>query len=135
MNALVLYCLACICNSASDETKQDTIVKGLIPSIEKIHRNFNENLSIANLAKECYMSENSFIKLFKKNLNITPNQYILNLKLDYAVKLLTTTDHNITFIAQECGFYDASIFIVKFKQKYKKTPNQYRNENMKIKSD
>ena len=129
MNALVLYCLASICeNATSKNNHSNPLLQELIKSIEIIHNRFAENLPISELAKTSHMSEATYTRLFKKNLNVTPSQYIMNLKLEQAATLLATTRLSIAAIAQSCGFFDSSHFIDKFKRKHQLTPKDYRKQ-------
>ena len=129
MNSLVLYCLSTICEDITKKEKNTPIQQELIRSIEFIHENYLDPLTIADLAKKSHMSEATYTRVFKKNLNINPSQYILNLKLEHAADLLITTKTSIASIAQTCGFYDSSHFIDKFKRKYHITPKEYRKQN------
>ena len=130
MNSLVLYCLATICESnRTEDNRSNPLLREFIQSIETIHQRFNESIPISDLAKSSHMSEATYNRFFKKNLGVTPNQYMLNLKLENAATALTTTQLKISTIAQNCGFFDSSHFIDKFKRKYGKTPLEYRKNN------
>ena len=130
MNALILYCLAFICESSTKSSRSNPLLQDLIRSIELIHNRFADNISISELAEMNHMSEATFTRLFKKNLNVTPSQYIINLRLEQAANLLTNTQKSIAEIAQSCGFFDSSHFIDKFKRKYQLTPKDYRKQHL-----
>ena len=56
-------------------------------------------------------------------------QFVCDLRLDYASKLLTTTDLSITEIMTKAGFSNASVFSRYFNRKYRISPSQYRRAN------
>lgn len=56
-------------------------------------------------------------------------QFVNDLRLEYASKLLVTTDLSITDIMTKAGFSNASVFSRYFSRKYQITPTQYRRAN------
>ena len=56
----------------------------------------------------------------------TPNDYIKNRRLAYAVKLLLTTSLNIQEIVYKVGFSNRSHFYKEFDKRYGMTPKDYR---------
>ena len=56
-------------------------------------------------------------------------QWLQNKKLDQANQLLMNTDLSVTHIAADLGFDNVSHFIKIFKQKYKTTPKQFKQNN------
>ena len=56
-------------------------------------------------------------------------QFVSDLRLEYASKLLVTTDLSITEIMTKAGFSNASVFSRYFSRKYQITPTQYRRAN------
>lgn len=91
--------------------------------------NFKNGLSrmkeISNYSQE-YLS-----RCFKKYLNLTPTEYINNLRLEYAAKLLTESDNAILDICFESGFGSEGNFYHLFSKKYHITPAMYRNRYRK----
>ncbi|MVX65583.1 helix-turn-helix domain-containing protein [Clostridium chromiireducens] len=72
------------------------------------------------------ISQNRLIELFHKHYDMTPIEYINNLRIDNAKKLLLITDASIVNIAVQCGFGSLSNFYEFFKKQVKQTPNEYR---------
>ena len=58
-------------------------------------------------------------------MNITPGEYITNLKLIRAKEMLRT--QNVTEVAYDLGYDNISYFITIFKNKYGITPKQYKS--------
>lgn len=89
---------------------------------------FKEKLTISDIASEFNMSVANFSSKFKKIMNMNPNDYITNIKLQEAKKLLRTK--NVTEVAYELGYENISHFILLFKRKFGLTPKQYMIKNL-----
>ena len=64
-------------------------------AVDYIDENFRENINLNMIASICNLSPCYFSKLFKKKMGINYNTYINNKKIDYAKKILETTDKPI----------------------------------------
>ena len=73
-------------------------------SISYMNENYRENISIDDIAKKSYLNTSYFIRLFKKTMKVTPNQYILNKKLEEACNLLLRSNIPISEISESLGF-------------------------------
>lgn len=89
---------------------------------------FKEKLTISDIASEFNMSVANFSSKFKKIMNMSPNDYLTNIKLQEAKKLLRTK--NVTEVAYELGYENISHFILLFKRKFGLTPKQYMIKNL-----
>jgi len=65
-------------------------------------------------------------KKFNTQIGISPKQYILNKRLEYAKELLVNTNASIFEIANSVGFPDQLYFSRIFKIKEKISPSEYR---------
>ena len=72
------------------------------------------------------LSKQRFSSLFKKNMGKTPMQYIREIRLSMAAKMLLMKNENINDIAYIVGYEDTNYFIREFKSSFGLTPNQYR---------
>jgi len=97
-------------------------------SLQYIHTHLNQNISITELADLSCVSEDHFIRMFKKQMLQTPVKYINAKKLEKAQLLLLTTDWSIRNIAWELSIDNISYFNKLFKQYVGKTPLEYRKE-------
>lgn len=93
---------------------------------EIISAHFFSDLSLDELARLTNYSLSSFKREFNKIYCESPAKYIKNKKLEKAAELLLVTNHNVSEIAFECGFNDLSGFSRSFKEKYLRSPNDYR---------
>ena len=95
---------------------------------EFISENFYKDISVNEVAKYCNMSYSSFYKRFKEIMGYSFTDYITNIRISEAEKLLATTDIPINDISQKMGFSTPSYFVSQFKKKKNVTPKQYRKE-------
>ncbi|NPA11001.1 MAG: helix-turn-helix transcriptional regulator [Epsilonproteobacteria bacterium] len=105
----------------NENLKQIDIDKKISFSLEYIHSNFLKKISLDELAGISNISKYHFLRLFSKKVGITPYKYILNLRLEYARKLLKE-EPSTAIIAQMAGFSDESHFIKEFKKYFGFTP-------------
>jgi len=100
----------------------------LIKSISYIHERFNEELSISHLAGMERMSESHYRLCFKKITGMSPNQYIINKRIDSALSLLSDPKKTISEVAAICGYKDPYYFGRIFKKKTGISPGKYKKE-------
>lgn len=89
---------------------------------------FKEKITISDIASELNMSVANFSSKFKRLMNMTPNDYLTNIKLQEAKKLLR--NKNVTEVAYDLGYENISHFILLFKRKFGLTPKQYILKNL-----
>jgi len=95
-------------------------------SMEYIRINFSKKLVIDELAAKVNMSRSAYLRHFRKVSGKSPASFIALCRVAYAKKLLCYTKKQISFIAQECGFYDSSHFVRVFKSVEGINPSQFR---------
>ncbi|CAM4479491.1 AraC-like DNA-binding protein [Paenibacillus endophyticus] len=103
--------------------------RALNSAIKLIHDHYNERLSLSNVARAVGYSVQHFHRLFVASIGITPQQYILQLRMRSSIQLFH--DHpgiTIERVAERVGM-DTSYFIRMFKRTYGSTPKQYVKEN------
>lgn len=99
-----------------------------IGAIQKyIEEHFTEEIRIADLARQFFISPYYLSHTFKSQVGYSPKQYIQLNRLSYAKELLETTDLQVSQIAYKCGFGDTNNFIRAFKAWFNQAPNRYRN--------
>lgn len=110
-------------SSTIGEVKLDT-------ALDFIHKHYRkEAICISELAKMCAVSETYFRKLFKSQYNVSPQQYIMNLKLDFAFHLLGSNLYTVNEVSQKSGFQDPKYFSRIFKQYYGYSPREVQNKS------
>ena len=99
-----------------------------------IDDHFAENPTLSELADLVCMTPSSFSRYFKNKTDSTLSNYIIDVKLAYAVRLLLDTSHSIAEICYDCGFNNQSNFNRIFKSKKGQTPREFRASFRKNKS-
>ena len=111
--------------------------KSIVDDLEKsrifILENFNQQLSLKDIAETAGISEYYFIRAFKKKYDFTPHEYLIKTRLETACFYLISSNMNIKEIAFNCGFLNESNFCAAFKKHYKQTPSNYRDQQINIK--
>ena len=75
------------------------------------------------------MNKNSFCRYFKKRTNKTFFQFLIEIRIDNASKLITSSpDLSIAMISEQCGFGTIANFNRKFKEIKGVTPTDYRRQ-------
>lgn len=91
-----------------------------------IKANLNEKISIDSLSNKACMSKATFYRLFKRELGISPNDFILAEKMNKAKELLSRPGNKIAAISYELGFSDSNYFIRAFKKIVGITPGAFQ---------
>lgn len=91
-----------------------------------IRANIYHNISIQKLSDLFGYNVEYFSRKFKKELGISPKQYILSVQIEKAKALLCTTDLKLKQIASNVGIEDDKMFFKKFKKYECMTPTQYK---------
>ncbi len=99
-------------------------------AIAHLNRHYTEDVSVKELAKVAHYSPAQFRRLFKEVTQMSPSDYIMNVRINASKTLLTTTDRRISDIAAETGFFDHSHFIRTFRRIVGRTPAKYRQDNL-----
>ena len=85
------------------------------------------DIDIQELISEMATNRAYFFRALKTVTGKTPMEFINNLRLDEALKLLDNTNLTIEAIASECGFNTVRTFYRQFRDRYHITPAEYRN--------
>ncbi|WP_228453252.1 helix-turn-helix transcriptional regulator [Chryseobacterium sp. CH1] len=83
--------------------------------VDYIKRNLHQKLSIDSIAKLAYVSKSNFFKMFKDELGTSPNDFILQERINRAKELLSS-QISIKETAFQTGFSDTNYFTRVFKQ-------------------
>ncbi len=94
--------------------------------IHYVHQNYQDGISLSDLAKQMYTSTSTLSRLFKKQTGTYFAEYVNQVRTQYAVGELLYTEKNMTKIAMDCGFSNASAFTRVFREIYGMAPTEYR---------
>lgn len=110
------------------ETPVDGIHSTFITSLrDLIQQNINNpNFSVEDMGEKLGMGRSQFFRKTKLMTGYTPNDLLRTMRLQQAVKLLCSTDMNISDISHRVGFNNPSYFTRAFRDQFKMSPKEYR---------
>ena len=91
-------------------------------------QSFQDELNIEELVKKTFYSPQYFRKLFRAKTGIPLASFIRNRRLEYAKKLLESTELSIAAVMEKAGFHDTKSFYHAFKHTYGTTPARARKK-------
>jgi AraC-like DNA-binding protein len=97
-------------------------------ALEFIDNNLDKQITLEEIANQCYLSPVYFSNLFYEKLGIRPTQYINQKRIQKIQTLLVCTNKSIKEISEECGFKDTNYFCRIFKKYIGTSPAKYRKE-------
>ncbi len=110
-----------------EHTQLYTSYNALIENIKTfIRANIENDIPISKLAQIFHYNEKYLGRLFKKETNMTYNEYILSKRIAKAEFLLRKTNDTIINIATVSGFNNVTYFNRVFKKHFNITPTEYR---------
>ncbi|MCD7824735.1 MAG: AraC family transcriptional regulator [Clostridiaceae bacterium] len=113
-----------------DHLEEQRLPERLSAVIDYMKENYAYEITLAELAGIIPMSEGQFCRIFKKNLNMSPMQYLLRYRILQSCRYLQDTDKKIGEIANLTGFNNISYFNKVFLKTIGCTPGEYRNNRL-----
>jgi len=101
-------------------------------AINFMKENLGMHFTLKDVADHIGTHPRQLNRVFLANTNCTPASYWRQLRIHHARNLLVNTSQRITTVAINCGFSDASHFILWFRKQYGETPNDYRKRRREI---
>lgn len=91
-----------------------------------IQSHYKEQISLEDIAGAGIVSRSQCCRIFKEIMNKTPNDYLVEYRINKSIDLLADSNKKITDVAYYCGFNGSSYFSETFKKVMGVTPRQYR---------
>ena len=98
----------------------------ILPALRDMEKNAGTRRSNEEYAKMCGLTPYYFIHLFKEVTGESPVKYISELNMRKAEYLLEDTNMGVADIARLTGFESPSYFTKRFKERFGKTPSEFR---------
>ena len=98
------------------------------PVMERIIKDYAEDLSIVELSSLMAMTPGNFTRVFKRRFKMTPTKYITRVRVNVACELLMNTNLPLSIIALDTGFFDQSHFSRNFHAIKGISPSNYRKK-------
>ncbi|MCU9809541.1 AraC family transcriptional regulator [Paraclostridium sp. AKS46] len=101
--------------STLSESK-DGYSKTIKKSIDYIHKNYKQHISLQDISNYVFLSHEYFSRLFKEEVGENFSSYLTNYRMKKAESLIKNTDMKISQIAIEVGYTNASYFSRSYKK-------------------
>ena len=96
--------------------------------IQHMTANYETEISLDELSGLVHLNKSYLIRLFKKEIGLTPMEYLSKIRIQQSRWYLIKSDETISGISERCGFHRSAYNIARFKQEYGITPHQYRKQ-------
>lgn len=88
----------------------------------------NSDLIVGDIARELCISRSVFFLRVRQTFGVSPNNMVMNMRIDHALQLLKRKSITVAEVAYQCGFSDPKYFTKCFKKLVGKTPSEYQGK-------
>ena len=99
-------------------------------AINFINSNYMNSITVNEIANHVNLSRSYLYKMFIKNLKVSPQKYLINLRMYNATLLLKNTKIPIGEVASKVGYSDSLLFSKTFSKYFSMSPLSYRNNQI-----
>lgn len=124
-DALVRACRSFGDMESQAEEKADPVIRKVE---EYVLVHYGEKCSLADVADSVYMNPSYFSRFFKKETGKNFSEYLTDVRLDAAKRLLQQGEHNVNEIAEITGFGSGKYFSKIFRERTGLSPTEYRRK-------
>ncbi len=121
------------CYTEKIRSDQGKYINGIKTFVQEKY--IDTNMNVSGIALEMGVSVSVLSRLFKKKTNMGLLNYINQVRIDQACRLLTTTDLTLSEISERTGFLNSSTLIRNFKRTMGVTPGKFKLEKGRIQND
>ncbi|MBI5230813.1 MAG: helix-turn-helix transcriptional regulator [Coriobacteriales bacterium] len=135
LRGLAVQICHCLIRAARGSQASNDAVSSRIDidrAIQHMSQNLSEKLLVAELAAVANMSPSHFSRVFREEVGRSPGDYLRNLRLDRAKRLLLAGDAPLTRVAHECGLGSGAYLSACFKERFNVTPSEYRERARRL---
>jgi two-component system response regulator YesN len=118
------------CKKNKDINSNNTVLETAVKYMES---HFNEEISLGDVAEQVNLNPSYLSHLLKKEYGKGYSEYLIDLRIEKAKVLITTTDYKIYEIGQLVGYSNMFYFTRIFKRKTGLTPSDYKMKSLEHK--
>ena len=100
-----------------------------------MERQLGMHITTADLARHTHMTPKTFYRYFKTATGMAPIDYLLDMRLKHARRMLVETAIPVKQVADQCGFSTTSYFGQQFRKAFGVSPGQFRKKSAEPKQD
>ncbi|MBP1993157.1 response regulator [Paenibacillus eucommiae] len=108
------------------KTYSDEVLQSVMKAVSYIREHFNQELRLADAAREANISRSYFSQCFKDIIGQSFNDYVRSLRIAHAEVLLQQTANPIYWVAEQCGYENEKYFSRVFSERVGMLPSEYR---------
>ena len=97
-----------------------------------IHKNYSEDISLGDIAKEAFIGEREALRCFARTIGTSPIEYLQKYRIYTAAELLRKSELPVTEICLQAGFNSPSYFSKVFCRMLGMTPREYRKNKLNL---
>jgi len=101
-------------------------------AVDIITRSYRNHIKVAEIAREIGISRNYLSSIFKRELGLTPQEFLIDYRMEVAAMLLRNTENPVNVIALEVGYGDPLSFSKTFRKKWEMSPSEYRQRKPEL---
>lgn len=129
--AVAATLMRCLSGADMRAGEQDAALSpGIRTAVDYIHQHYSQKLTADGLAALSAMSTGAFSRAFRRETGQSPRQFLIEVRLEKARKLLANSELSVTETALRCGFHSSSHLSSCFKQHYGVTPSAVQNSRI-----
>lgn len=119
----------CFTHSDKQSAHSDIGIENIKKSLEFIRSEYHQPLTLEQMAANAGMSRGYFCRYFADVLRMTPFEYLMQIRVEQACRLLLTTELSIGEIAERSGFNSFSYFSKVFRRIMRCSPREYKHNS------
>lgn len=101
-------------------------------ALDYIEKNYSRNIKITDIAKHIGLDRSYFSSIFKENMNISPQRYLIEFRMKKAAYFLESTSLSVGDIARSVGYNDPLGFSKVYKSVIGISPSEYRKRGNSV---
>ena len=106
---------------------QDPHLKSFFALTEDIEKEPSRDWTVEHMAKSLHLSQSTLLRIFKKNLELSPKEFIIQARMNFASELLINSDESLKRIGYKVGYVNVHTFSRIFSNYFGLPPGKYRN--------
>ncbi|MFM0517985.1 MULTISPECIES: GlxA family transcriptional regulator [Caballeronia] len=114
-----------------EEMCDQTLAEKARASARWLAQNCSKPISVVDAARMFSMSERNFLRLFKREIGLTPSKYLLRARLELTCKLLESSDLPVDKIARRTGLSNGERLSKLFRKEFSMSPTEFRGRSRK----
>lgn len=129
-SALAYGVAMALCAQLLGDPEAATAPPGIAAARRLAERDFADGIDVADLARAAGMSRHHFARTFARHVGSPPSEWLTDLRMREATRLLRSTDEPVAAIGRRCGFADPAYFCRAFRRRIGLSPGEFRSSGM-----